>query len=146
MNKIFKFKIKNLIFSVVFGLFALILSIASLSFKPFEGTSSLVSVTFNTGPGFAKISSECFKNSGLKEVVIPDYFTTLSSSAFYGCTSFNKVFFTSTTIVDIHLNMSDTTQQYVNATKYVYSATEPTDTDNNYWHYVEGEPTIWETA
>lgn len=72
--------------------------------------------------------------------------TSIGSGAFNGCTSFDKVFFTSNAVVDIHLNMSDTTQQYVNATKYVYSETEPTDTDNNYWHYVEGEPTIWETA
>jgi len=42
MNKIFKFKIKNLIFSVVFGLFALILSIASLGFKPFEGLDNKI--------------------------------------------------------------------------------------------------------
>lgn len=69
--------------------------------------------------------------------------TSIGSGAFYGCTSFDKVFFTSDTVVDIHLNMSDNTQQYVNATKYTYSVTEPTE-PGNYWHYVDGEPTIWQ--
>lgn len=27
--------------------------------------------------------------------------------------------------------------------KYYYSESEPTDTENNYWHYVDGVPTAW---
>jgi len=34
--------------------------------------------------------------------------------------------------------------KFENATKYYYSETKPTDTNNKYWHLVDGEITVWE--
>ena len=33
--------------------------------------------------------------------------------------------------------------EVIEATRYYYSETQPTDTAGKYWHYVEGVPTAW---
>ena len=32
---------------------------------------------------------------------------------------------------------------FYSADRYYYSEETPTDTENSYWHYVDGTPTVW---
>lgn len=108
----------------------------------FQDCTKLKEVYINNG----NIGESCFSGcTSLEYVVMKNVSSSnvIGSYAFGGCDSFNKVFFESDTVIDVHLNMSSTTSQYVNATKYVYSETEPSE-EGNYWHYVNGIPTIWE--
>jgi hypothetical protein len=120
------------------------------------------SVTFIGGAAFYKckrLSSFTFPNSltsisgsvlsdcyDLTEVVIPRSVTTIGDAAFHNCTSLTKVYYKGTEAEWSNISIVGTFNSYLkNATRYYYSETQPT-TYGNYWHYVDGVPTVWEIA
>ena len=100
----------------------------------------------------------------MTDIVIPDG-TTCIGNIFYeikinsvvipaSVTCFNKtpmgsISFTDTTVVYYKGSESDWMSSGINNTgseltnRYYYSETEPT-TEGNFWHWVDGEPTVWE--
>ena len=108
---------------------------------------SLTTVIITSG---RSISSYAFcNNSSLKTIVIPVSVTgigTQSGYVFYNV-PLEKIFYEGTSeqfynISGLWVRGNDTA--ITNATKYFYSEEAPTDTEYNYWHYVDGVITIWE--
>ena len=118
------------------------------SYKDYSHNNYLTTVIITSG---SSIDSYAFcKNSSLKTIVIPVSVTDIgyqSGYTFYKVT-LEKIFYEGTKeqfykIKGLYASGNDTAIS--NATKYFYSEEAPTDTDNNYWHYVNGEITIWTT-
>ena len=83
--------------------------------------------------------------SQLYSVVIGKNVASIDYS-FYGCSLLKKVFYKGTSEdweqIEFYKYPSTVTDYLSLATHYFYSETEPTES-GNYWHYVDGEPTIW---
>ncbi len=118
------------------------------SYKDYSHNDYLTTVIITSG---SSIDSYAFcKNSSLKTIVIPVSVTDIgyqSGYTFYKVT-LEKIFYEGTKeqfykIKGLYGSGNDTA--ILNATKYFYSEEAPTDTENNYWHYVNGEITIWTT-
>ncbi|MBQ9118220.1 MAG: hypothetical protein IJY11_03350 [Clostridia bacterium] len=72
----------------------------------------------------------------MTEIVIPDSVTSINKYAFGECD--NLTIYCEATSKPIGW---DSDWNY-NCPTYWYSETQPT-TEGNYWHYVDGVPTIW---
>ena len=104
---------------------------------------NLNEVTFNIdcrSIGFEAFVNTC-NNSKFKGkcLVIPKYITNIASDAFMS--SGFKVCIEYTSPATKPSGYSDD----MGKDYYYYSETEPTE-EGNYWHYINGEPVIWETA
>ena len=82
--------------------------------------------------------------TALTEVIMSKNVTSLGHAAFGDCESLTKVYYSGTESDWNNLHISSYSGNYflTGATRYYYSETEPTDM-GNYWHYVDGVPTIW---
>ena len=81
--------------------------------------------------------------SSLKSIVIPDSVRSIGDNAFYGCNDLITVCYGGT--IDNWGDMfviGSSNIALTNATIYYYSETQPT-AEGNYWHYVDGVPTVW---
>jgi hypothetical protein len=61
------------------------------------------------------------------------------------CTSLTDVYFAGSEDVWNAISIDSNNpgnQELLSATRYYYSETAPT-TEGNFWHYVDGVPTIW---
>lgn len=139
-------------------------SITSLEASVFEGCTNLVSITIpdsvkNIGSSTFRychslteviipdsvisIGAYAFENcSNLTQVVIPDSVTNINFNAFYKCTSLTAVYYCGDEADWNIVTISVLNDSLTSATRYYYSATQPT-ASGNYWHYVDGKPTPW---
>ncbi len=78
----------------------------------------------------------------LTSIVIPKSVTTIGLSAFEDCTNLTNVYYKGTS-AECSVNISDRNDKFVSAAKYYYAETQPTDTSNKYWHYVNNEIEVW---
>ena len=62
---------------------------------------------------------------------------------FYGCSSLRKVYYGGTASDWSSISIGYDNDYLKRATRYYYSKTQPTEV-GNYWHYVDGVPTVWE--
>ncbi len=116
------------------------------SYKDYSHNDYLTTVIITKG-NFINSYAFC-NNSSLKTIVIPVSVTDIgyqSGYTFYKVT-LEKIFYEGTKeqfykINGLYVSGNDTA--IANATKYFYSEEAPTDTENNYWHYVNGEIVIW---
>ena len=83
--------------------------------------------------------------SELKEIVIPKSVIEIEECAFFECNSLVRVYYAGTEDDwnKIAVDYYDYSPELFNATRYYYSETQPT-TEGNFWHYVDGVPTVWE--
>lgn len=105
----------------------------------------IVADTCNGKP-VTEIRSGCFQNNGIfgGGIVIPTTVTKFGSGAF-NHTYIKNIYYMGTEDqwnAISGLNLSGMNTVY-NLTVYYYSETAPTAT-GDYWHYVEGVPTVWE--
>lgn len=81
----------------------------------------------------------------LKQIIIPKSVEFIASGVFRNCTSLESVFYEGS--LDDWIAILDKDMRndsFSDATIYFYSETEPTE-EGNYWRYVDGIPTTWET-
>ena len=79
----------------------------------------------------------------LESIVVGIAVKTIAGSAFDECPSFTTVFYRGTEADRQNININaESNQALLDATWYYYSETKPT-TEGNYWHYVDGVPTVW---
>lgn len=123
--------------------------------------------------GVRTIGSGAFINcTALKEIVLPEGLASIGGGAFYGCAaletaclpaslkevgaypfsecdSLTHVFYGGNSLAQLTLRISGVddiekaVESYRSAPIYYYSETEPAE-EGNYWHYVDGKPTVWE--
>ena len=115
--------------------------ITSIPFHAFMGCTSLESLKIPDG--VRNIDMFAFMACrSLEYIVIPASLTSISS-AFDGCDSLTTLFYGGTEgdwkKISIDSMFNDS---LLAATVYYYSATEPT-TVGNFWHYIDGVPTVW---
>ena len=75
-------------------------------------------------------------------VVIPDSATSIDDDAFGKCSSLTSVYYKGTAEDWAKVEVDSTIKLNQHAYVYYYSETQPTTT-GNYWHYVDGVPTVW---
>lgn len=126
----------------------------------FNGCTSLKSIDFGTK--LTTIGSYAFSGcNSLINIELPETVSEIDDYAFAHCTNLTTVKLSSTNLtvgMDIfnnsnkmkgkgvfHTKDSMTVSGKLDKTVYYYSETEPT-TNGNFWHYVDGEVTIWQTA
>ena len=83
--------------------------------------------------------------TNLISVTIPDSVTSIGSVAFYGCTELANIYYMGTSSEWAAKNINLLYAELTSAMLYYYSETQPIDTIYNYWHYVDGVPTKWES-
>ena len=83
--------------------------------------------------------SQC---KSLVYVVIPESIETIEGYSFYDDPALSKIYYMGNAEKWNTYEIDGTNDQINHATKYFYSESEPQEA-GNYWHYVEGVPTIW---
>ena len=86
-----------------------------------------------------------FDCNRLTSVVIGDSVTSIGDDAFYNCNRLTSVYYKGTSSEWRSISKGSNNEDLTNATKYYYIENEadvPTG-GGNYWHYVNGVPTVW---
>ena len=84
----------------------------------------------------------------ITSVIIPSSVKIIDHDAFY-CSNVTSVYYEGTTEDWEKMKVGIMNQPLMNATRYYYSETEPalntdgTAYEDNYWHYIDGIPSIW---
>ena len=79
----------------------------------------------------------------LNKIVISSSIATIGESAFYRCSSLEKVYYTGTKLDLTNVKIGGENNYLIAASRYYYSETQPTDTGDKYWHFVDGETVEW---
>lgn len=79
--------------------------------------------------------------SSVKTIILPTTLTTIESSAFSGWSSLEKIYYLGDIASWSSISGSNTLPE---GKIYYYSSEEPSEA-GNYWRYIDGVPTIWET-
>ena len=135
-------------------------SVTSIDDRAFSDCYSLTSVVI--GGSVTSIGDYAFSSCGrLKSVEIPDSVTSIGDWAFWFCYSLTSVviggsvtsigegaFYQCRSLTSVYYKGTASEWSAIsnsslkNAMKCYYSETEPTE-EGNYWHYVDGEVTVW---
>lgn len=78
----------------------------------------------------------------LTKIVIPKSVMGIGSRAFYGCSSLTNVHYTGNEEQWAAITILSYNDPLKNSTIYYYSEETPS-TEGNFWHYVDGVPTVW---
>ena len=107
----------------------------------FYGCESLTNITI---PDSVTIVGDgAFQDcKSLTSITIPDSVTFIGKDAFKGCTSLERVYYKGTASNWKEISIDRENTAFGKATRFCYSETKPTRS-GNYWHYVDGEPTVW---
>ena len=140
-------------------------AVNSLSEESFINCKHLEKIVL--GEGLITVPFRCFYGvSELEEIDLPEGATTIEEDAFLGCISLGSILLPSTitTIEDgafenteslsaviykgseedfKNISIADNNDDFLNATIYYYSETEPA-TKGNFWHYENNIPTLWD--
>lgn len=116
-------------------------SISMISKYSFLGCTSIEKLVI--GSNCILVDCEAFAYcTSLKEIVIEGFSIALSDYAFLGCDNIERVYFNGTKLNWEYLPKGNN-ENYLSYDKvYFFSGTRPTE-DGNFWHYVDGVPTVW---
>jgi hypothetical protein len=93
--------------------------------------------------GYSGYMGRVLYNSSIENIVIPKSVTLIKYDVFENTTNLSTVFYMGTeeewNAIDIE---KDGNLYLIEATRYYYSENKPA-AEGNYWHYVDGVPTIW---
>lgn len=94
--------------------------------------------------GVSEIGSYAFSGSPLSSIVIPASMTYIEEHAFSECRDLYSIFYCGTPEEWENMEVgSSNIFHYTDASLYYYSETRPTDTEYQYWGYIDGIPTPW---
>ncbi|MDE7372664.1 MAG: leucine-rich repeat domain-containing protein [Clostridia bacterium] len=115
-------------------------NVTSIGNGSFENCSSLENVTI--GNSVESIGNFTFEScTSLKTITIPKSVKHIGN-AFYNC-PIQRVYYTGT---DEDWAAIDSNSSYINDDKIYYYSEDPQDPSGNYWHYVGGVPTVYNTS
>ena len=117
--------------------------VQSIGYRAFAGGDSLTSIVMPDS--VTSISEYAFAGTSLTSIVIPDSVQSIGDSAFAYCDSLSKVYYIGSPSDWDNIEVGSSNYNLTNATRYYYIEKEqdlPND-GGNYWHYVDGEPTVW---
>ena len=90
------------------------------------------------------IAGDAFRGCGrITEIVIPQSVISICNVAFNLCGSLKKVYYKGTKRDWNNIVIGNSNSDLLNADRYYYSETQPSDTQNKYWHFVDGEIVEW---
>lgn len=81
----------------------------------------------------------------LTSITIPNSVTSFSNYAFFYCNSLASVYYNGTPAEWQKINFGLYNEVITSATVYYYSENQPTGASDQYWYYVNGVPTKWQT-
>lgn len=80
--------------------------------------------------------------TSLTSVTIGNGVKSIGTNAFRGCTALEKVYYKGTAADWGKISINSNNTYLTDAKWYYYSESKPMGS-GNYWHYVDGKPTVW---
>ena len=119
-------------------------SLTSIGDYAFYSCKSLISIEIPNGITSIGDYAVAFCDK-LTSITIPNSVTSFSNYAFYYCNSLTSVYYNGTPAEWQKINFGLYNEVITSVTVYHYSENQPTDTSYQYWYYVNGVPTKWQT-
>lgn len=96
--------------------------------------------------GVTTIGNNAFENcDSIKYVLIPSSLASIGDSAFEFCRRIENIYYKGSISDWYNIEIKPFNMEYLlNGNICFYSETEPLDTTNKYWHYVDNKIVIWE--
>ena len=94
--------------------------------------------------GYGGYSGRTLLGSSVQNIVVPVSVESIGYGVFADATKLKTVYYMGTAEEWNNINITNEDNMFlIEAMKYYYSETQPTDTTYQYWHYVDGVPTPW---
>ena len=83
-----------------------------------------------------------YANTNLQSVVIPSSVNSIGDLSFFNCSSLSRVYYSGTETSWNDIDVQGNNTLLLSKARYYYCEQQPTEA-GNYWHYVDGVPTVW---